>query len=62
LNFSFSEKSTIAELAKNKLKFNFKYDIKRLLAKDSLEMNDADRKIIKKACETTKENKILNRR
>ncbi|MEI7709667.1 MAG: asparaginase domain-containing protein [bacterium] len=58
LNFSFGEPA-FKELSYNKVKLNFKYNLQHLLAKDSLEMNDADRRLIRRACETTKVNKIL---
>ena len=58
LNFSFG-KQAVKELSENKVKLNFEYDIERLLAKDSLEMTDEDRQLIKKACEGTIANKIL---
>lgn len=58
LNFSFG-KQAIKELSENKVKLNFEYDIERLLAKDSLEMTDEDRQLIKKACEGTIADKIL---
>jgi L-asparaginase len=38
---------------------NFSYNIKPLFAKDSLDMNNKDREIIKKACVNTNANKIL---
>ncbi|MDD5721303.1 MAG: asparaginase domain-containing protein [Candidatus Pacebacteria bacterium] len=59
LNFSFSDKQAVLELFESKLKLNFEYKVERLLMKDSLEMNDEDRQLIKKACESTIENKIL---
>ncbi len=58
LNFSFG-KQAIRELSENKVKLNFEYDVERLLAKDSLEMNEEDRQLIKRACEGTIANKIL---
>ena len=58
LNFSFG-KQAVRELSDSKVKLNLEYDIERLLAKDSLEMNDEDRQLIKKACEGTIANKIL---
>jgi len=58
LNFSFG-KQAVKELSENKVKLNFKYDIERLLAKDSLEMTDDDRELIKRACEGTIADKIL---
>lgn len=58
LNFSFG-KQAVKELSENKVKLNFEYDIERLLAKDSLEMTDEDRQLIKKACEGTIADKIL---
>jgi L-asparaginase len=58
LNFSFG-KQAVRELSENKVKLNFEYDVERLLAKDSLEMTDEDRNLIKKACEGTIADKIL---
>lgn len=58
MNFSFG-KQAIRELGENKVKLNFEYDVERLLAKDSLDMNDEDRQLIKQACEGTVANKIL---
>src|SRR3989338_4652226 len=59
LNFFFGETQAIKELIETKLNLNLKYDIERIIAKDSLEMDDKDRQLIKKACEKTTENKIL---
>ena len=58
LNFSFGEPA-IAELGARKIALNFDYDIERLLAKDSLEMTDEDRALIKKACKGATAKKIL---
>ena len=58
INFSFGEPA-ITEIGEEKVKLNFEYDIERLLAKDSLEMTDEDRQLIKKACERAVANKIL---
>lgn len=58
LNFSFG-KQAIAELGEHKVRLNFEYDIERLLAKDSLEMTDEDRDLIKRACLGSVANKIL---
>lgn len=58
LNFSFG-KQAIAEMGENKLKLNIEYNIERLLAKDSLEMTEADRLFIKRACAGTVVDKIL---
>src|SRR3989344_1268238 len=58
LNFSFG-KQAIRVLGEEKVKLNFDYDIERLLAKDSLEMTDEDRQLIKKACAGTIADKIL---
>ena len=58
LNFSFGEPA-IAELGAGKITLNFDYDIERLLAKDSLEMTDEDRALIKKACKSATADKIL---
>src|SRR3989338_5391478 len=59
LNFSFGKEQAVRELSENKVKLNFEYDIERLLAKDSLEMKEADRQLIKKACEGTITDRIL---
>lgn len=59
LNFSFSDTQAISELFSNKIKLNLKYNVERLLAKDSLEMNNTDRQLIKKACEKTSVKNIL---
>src|SRR3989344_7668095 len=58
LNFSFG-KQAVKELSESKVKLNFEYDVERLLAKDSLEMTDEDRQLIKKACAGTIADKIL---
>lgn len=58
LNFSFG-KQAIKEMGEHKLKLNMDYDIERLLAKDSLEMNDTDRELIKEACQGSVAKKIL---
>ena len=58
LNFSFG-KQAIRMMGENKLKLNLDYDIERLLAKDSLEMNEEDRQLIKLACQGAVANKIL---
>lgn len=58
LNFSFG-KQAIAEIGENKLKLNIDYNIERLLAKDSLEMTEADRKLIRMACLGSVADKIL---
>jgi L-asparaginase len=57
-NFSFGE-SAICEMVKNKIKLSFEYSIESLLAKDSLDMEEEDRQLIKKACQKATENKIL---
>src|SRR3989344_4691132 len=58
LNFSFG-KQAIRVIGEEKVRLNFEYDIERLLAKDSLEMTDEDRRLIKKACEGAVADKIL---
>ncbi len=58
LNFSFG-KQAFREIGEEKVKLNFEYDIERLLAKDSLDMTDEDRRMIKRACEGSVANKIL---
>ena len=57
-NFSFGE-SAICEMVKNKIKLNFEYSVESLLAKDSLDMEEEDRQLIKKACQKVTEDKIL---
>ena len=58
LNFSFG-KQAIREMGENKLKLNIDYDIERILAKDSLEMTEDDRLLIKRACQGALAKKIL---
>lgn len=58
LNFSFG-KQAIKEISENKVNLNFDYDIERIISKDSLEMEDVDRELLKKACEEAAEEKIL---
>lgn len=58
LNFSFG-KQAVMEMAGGKIKLNFDYDVESLLAKDSLNMTDEDRQLIKKACKSVVDNKIL---
>lgn len=58
LNFSFG-KQAIKEISEEKVKLGFEYDVERLLAKDSLEMTDEDRELIKKACIGAAADKIL---
>ncbi|MEK7151398.1 MAG: asparaginase domain-containing protein [Patescibacteria group bacterium] len=58
LNFSFGVPA-IREIGENKVKLNLEYNIERLLAKDSLEMTEEDRILIKRACEGALANKIL---
>ena len=58
LNFSFG-KSAVSEIGENLVNLNFEFDVEGLMAKDSLEMTDDDRQLIKKACEETAEDKIL---
>ncbi len=58
LNFSFG-KQAIAEMGENKLRLNVEYNVERLLTKDSLEMNEQDRELIKKACLGSVADKIL---
>ena len=57
-NFSFG-KQAVAEMGENKLKLNVEFNIERLLAKDSLEMDEIDRELIKRACLGSVANKIL---
>ena len=49
LNFSFG-KQAISDISENVIKLNLEYNIERLLAKDSLEMDDIDRALIRRAC------------
>lgn len=58
LNFSFG-KPAVKEVSESKVKLNFEYDVEHLFAKDSLEMNDEDRQLVKKACEGVTEDRIL---
>ena len=58
LNFSFG-KQAIRVIGEEKVKMNFEYDIERLVAKDSLEMTEEDRELIKRACEGAIADKIL---
>src|SRR3989344_3929073 len=58
LSFSFG-KQAIKEIGEEKMRLNFEYDVERLLAKDSLEMTDEDRELIKKACAGAVADKIL---
>ncbi len=58
LNFSFG-KPAVAEIVEERVRLNFEFRIENLLAKDSLEMTESDREIIRKACADAKEDKIL---
>jgi L-asparaginase len=58
LNFTFGNPA-VKEIGETKVKLNFHYDIERLLSKDSLEMNQEDRELIKKACEGSVSGKRL---
>ena len=58
LNFSFG-KQAIIEISEDKVRLNFDYDVERLLTKDSLEMTDEDRELIKRACQGAIADKIL---
>ena len=58
LNFSFGDPAVL-EIEKEKIKLNFEYNIERLLAKDSLDMTEDDRQLIKKACQGAITDKIL---
>jgi L-asparaginase len=55
LNFSFGNPA-IVEIAH---KFNLDFDIESLLSKDSLNMKQNDRQLIRKACENSAIDKIL---
>ncbi len=58
LNFSFGEPA-IREIGKDKVRLNFEYDIERLVAKDSLDMQEEERQLIKRACQGAVADKIL---
>ena len=58
LNFSFG-KQAIREISESTIKLNLEFNIERLLAKDSLEMDEQDREFIKRACQGAVANKIL---
>ena len=58
LNFSFG-KQAITEISESIIKLNLEYSIERLLAKDSLEMDEIDRELIKRACLGSVADKIL---
>jgi L-asparaginase len=58
INFSFGTPA-IRKIGEEKVKLNFDYDIEKLMEKDSLDMTDGDRQLIKKACEGCVADKIL---
>lgn len=58
LNFSFG-KQAIREISESTIRLNLEYSIERLLAKDSLEMDEIDRELIKRACLGSVADKIL---
>lgn len=58
LNFSFG-KQAIREIGEGKIRLNLEYDIERLCAKDSLEMTETDRELIKRACLGSVASRIL---
>ena len=58
LNFSFG-KQAIREISESTIRFNVEFSIERLLAKDSLEMDEIDRELIKRACLGSVVGKIL---
>ena len=58
LNFSFG-KQAVKVISEENVNLNFDYDIERLTAKDSLQMTDEDRELIKMACSGAVANKIL---
>ncbi len=58
VNFSFGDPA-IKELFDKKLKVGFTFNIKNILSKDSTEMTDEDRILVKKACEKSDVSKIL---
>ncbi len=58
LNFSFGTPA-IQEIGGNKVRLNMEFNIERLLSKDSLEMTDQDRQLIKKACQGSVADRIL---
>lgn len=58
LNFSFG-KQAITEISESIIRLNLEYSIERLLAKDSLEMDEIDRELIRRACLGSVADKIL---
>lgn len=58
LNFSFG-KPAIDEVGEDKIKLNFDLSIEHLLSKDSLDITDDDRLLIKRACQGSISDKIL---
>lgn len=58
LNFTFGNPA-VKEIGETKVKLSLQYNIERLLSKDSLEMTQEDREIIKRACEGAVASKIL---
>lgn len=58
LNFSFG-KQAIKEISESTIRLNLEHNIERLLAKDSLEMDEIDRELIKRACLGSVVDKIL---
>lgn len=58
LNFSFG-KPAIAEIGEEKVKMNFEYDVERVITKDSMDMSDDDRQLIKRACQGAIADKIM---
>ena len=58
VNFSFGSLA-IKELLDKKIKAGFNFNIESLLSKDSTEMTEEDRSLIKSACEKTEDSKIL---
>ena len=57
INFSFGTPA-VYEISE-KIRLNSNYDVEQLLQKDSIDMTEKDRQLIKKACEKSKVNKIL---
>lgn len=58
LNFSFGQPA-VREIGETKVKLNLEYDIERLFSKDSLEMTQEDRELIKRACSGALADRIL---
>lgn len=58
INFSFG-KTAVTQISEDRIDLNFDYDIEQLLTKDSLEMKEEDRQLLKRACLNAESDKIL---